>query len=75
MAADFILIKKTRYFVAHRIRLEPSKETDTYDRDNFSIHGGWFSGSAGCIDLTSQIDNFVALFGFIGKDLIVNVQY
>lgn len=58
-----------------RVWLEPSKETDTYGRDNFSIHGGWFSGSAGCIDLTSQIDNFVALFGFIGKDLIVNVQY
>ena len=58
-----------------RVWLEPSKETNTYDRDKFSIHGGWFSGSAGCIDLTSQIDNFVALFGFIGKDLIVNVQY
>lgn len=58
-----------------RVWLEPSKETNTYDRDSFSIHGGWFSGSAGCIDLTSHMNNFVALFGFIGKDLIVNVQY
>lgn len=58
-----------------RVWLEPSKETNTYGRDKFSIHGGWFSGSAGCIDLTSGMNNFVALFGFIGKDLIVNVQY
>lgn len=58
-----------------RVWLEPAKETNTYGRDNFSIHGGWFSGSAGCIDLTSYMNNFVALFGFIGKDLIVNVQY
>jgi len=36
-----------------RVWLEPSKETNTYGRDKFSIHGGWFSGSAGCIDLTS----------------------
>ncbi len=75
MVAVFILIVKNRYFIISRVWLEPSKETNTYGRDRFSIHGGWFSGSAGCIDLTSQIDNFVALFGFIGKDLIVNVQY
>ena len=58
-----------------RVWLEPSKETNTYGRDNFSIHGGMWPGSAGCIDLTSHMNNFVALFGFIGKDLIVNVQY
>ena len=58
-----------------RVWLEPSKETNTYGRDRFSIHGGWIPGSAGCIDLTSHMNNFVALFDFIGKDLIVNVQY
>jgi len=26
--------------------------------DDFSIHGGWVPGLAGCIDLTSNIDNF-----------------
>ena len=33
-----------------RVWLEPSKETNTYGRDNFSIHGGMWPGSAGCID-------------------------
>ncbi len=58
-----------------RVWLEPSKETNTYGRDSFSIHGGWFSGSNGCIDLTDQINNFIALFEFMDKDLIVNVEY
>ncbi len=30
-----------------RVWLEPSKETNTYGRDNFSIHGGMWPGSAG----------------------------
>ena len=58
-----------------RVWLEPSKETNTFGRGGFSIHGGWAPGSAGCIDLTSHMNNFVALFGFIGKDLIVKVVY
>ena len=41
----------------------------------FSIHGGWFPGSAGCIDLTSNMDNFVALFDYIRNDLIIKVEY
>ena len=39
------------------------------------IFGGWVPGSAGCIDLTSNIDNFVALFDYIGNDLIIKVEY
>ena len=58
-----------------RVWLEPSKETNTYGRDDFSIHGGWFPGSAGCIDLTSNMDNFVALFDYIENDLIIKVEY
>ena len=58
-----------------RVWLEPSKETNTYGRDDFSIHGGWVPGSAGCIDLTSNMDNFVALFDYIGNDLIIKVEY
>ena len=42
------------------IWIKPSKETNTYGRDDFSIHGGWVPGSAGCIDLASNMDNFVA---------------
>lgn len=75
MVAGFILIKSTKYFVVHRVWLEPSKETNTYGRDKFSIHGGMWPGSAGCIDMTSNIKNFVALFSFIDKDLIVEVKY
>ena len=58
-----------------RVWLEPSKETNTYGRDDFSIHGGAEPGSAGCIDLTSDMDNFVALFDYIGNDLIIKVEY
>lgn len=58
-----------------RVWLDPSKETNTYGRDDFSIHGGWFPGSAGCIDLTSNMDNFVALFDYMGNDLIIKVEY
>ena len=52
-----------------------AKETNTYGRDDFSIHGGVAFGSAGCIDLTSDMDNFVALFDYIGNDLIIKVEY
>lgn len=58
-----------------RVWLEPAKETNTYGRSGFSIHGGWTPESAGCIDMTSNIKNFVALFEFVGKDLIVEVKY
>ena len=58
-----------------RAWLEASTETNTYGRDDFSIHGGWVPGSAGCIDLTSNMDNFVALFDYIENDLIIKVEY
>ena len=58
-----------------RIWLEPSKETNTYGRDNFSIHGGWNLGSAGCIDLTGQINMFTSWFESTGKDLLLYVEY
>ncbi len=58
-----------------RVWLEPSKETQTYDRDDFSIHGGWNLGSAGCIDMTGQINAFTSWLESTGKDLIVHVKY
>ena len=58
-----------------RIWLEPSKETNTYGRDNFSIHGGWNLGAAGCIDLTGQINMFTSWFESTGKDLLLYVEY
>lgn len=58
-----------------RIALEASKETDTFDRGGFYVHGGWEPGSNGCIDLTSQMDDFTKWFENNGHDLIVNVKY
>ena len=58
-----------------RVWLEPSNKTNTYGRDNFSIHGGWWPGSAGCIDLTGQIDKFTNWFENNGLDLILSVKY
>ena len=58
-----------------RVWLEPSKETNTYDRSGFSIHGGAEPGSAGCIDLTHHIDEFTQWFEKNGLDLILIVKY
>ena len=58
-----------------RVALEASKETNTYDRGGFFIHGGWEPGSNGCIDLTSKISEFAKWFENNGHDIIVNVEY
>lgn len=58
-----------------RVWLEPSKETNTYGRSNFSIHGGLVPGSAGCIDMTGQINAFTSWLESTGKDLLVYVEY
>ena len=52
-----------------------AKETNTYGRDNFSIHGDTEPGSAGCIDLTNYIDNFINWFENNNKDVILHVRY
>lgn len=41
----------------------------------FYVHGGWEPGSNGCIDLTSQMDDFTKWFENNGHDLIINVKY
>lgn len=43
----------------YRITIHPFTTTATYKRGGFFIHGGKVLGSAGCIDLTSNIDTFV----------------
>ncbi len=37
--------------------------------------GKLFPGSAGCIDLTSGMDDFAKWFKTNGKDLIIKVEY
>lgn len=59
-----------------RLWLKPSASTNTFGRDNFSIHGGWTPGSAGCIDLTSEMDDFADLMQALGQDEVdVQVDY
>ncbi len=61
---------------SYRFWLRPKADTNTFGRDNFSIHGGWFPGSAGCIDLTSKMDDFADLMQALGQDDIdVRVDY
>ena len=47
----------------YRILLHPDANTDLRGREpDMYIHGGSYAGSAGCIDLTSNIDNFTKWF-------------
>jgi len=60
---------------AHRVWLRPKDGTNTYGRKGFSIHGGWKAGSAGCIDMTSYINDLVSMFLEYGKDMELVVEY
>lgn len=44
----------------YRITIHPFTTTETFGRGGFFIHGGTTPGSAGCIDLTNRMDQFVA---------------
>lgn len=58
-----------------RVWLRPSPSTNVYGRDNFSIHGGWFPGSIGCIDLTDSMNAFAKEFLLYAKDMELEVRY
>lgn len=58
-----------------RVWLNPIEGTDAFGRKNFSIHGGSFPGSAGCIDLTGDMDAFARMFREHGKDMKLYVDY
>lgn len=58
-----------------RVWLEPQSGTETYGRSNFSIHGGAYPGSAGCIDLVGGMANFAARFRQYGRDIRLTVEY
>lgn len=38
-----------------RVRIKPFSSTNTFGRDGFFLHGGSYSGSAGCIDVGGGI--------------------
>ena len=59
----------------HRIWLYSLEGTNTFGRDGFSLHGGKFLGSAGCVDLGYGIDSFIDQYKKNGRDLTLKVQY
>lgn len=59
----------------HRIWLEKDDKTETWGRDGFSIHGGRVPGSAGCIDLTEHMPEFVEKFLRYGRPMRLEVRY
>lgn len=65
----------TRSWGRNRVWLEPKPGTETFGRTDFSIHGGEEPGSAGCVDLTSQMPDFVRHFRAYGVDLDLVVEY
>lgn len=46
-----------------RASITPSKNTNTFGRNNFFIHGGKYAGSHGCIDLTDEMSDFAKFYG------------
>ncbi len=59
----------------HRVWLQPDAQTNTYGRNNFSIHGGYEPGSSGCIDLVDKMDDFASQYRDYGKDMKLRVKY
>lgn len=62
------------------ITIHPYPSTKTYGRGGFFIHGGANPGSAGCIDLTIHMDQFVqmlkdALHGLPACFIPLSVRY
>ncbi|WP_296224370.1 hypothetical protein [Ralstonia sp. UBA689] len=58
-----------------RIGLRPSSGTNVHGRNNFTIHGGWYPGSIGCIDLTDSMESFAKEFLYYAKDMELEVRY
>ncbi|MEN7526538.1 L,D-transpeptidase [Cupriavidus sp. DL-D2] len=65
----------TRAWGTRRIGLEPRAGTKVFGRSNFTIHGGSYPGSAGCIDLTSSMESFAKEFLYYAKDMELEVRY
>jgi len=59
----------------NRVWLTPDENTNTYGRNNFSIHGGSTYGSSGCIDLTDDMDEFASRMRKYGRNIPLKVKY
>ncbi len=60
---------------SERVWLEPNSGTNTYNRTDFSIHGGLQAGSGGCIDLVGNTNTFFNFFKILGRDVTLVVDY
>jgi hypothetical protein len=62
---------------SHRITIHPFDDTHTFGRGGFFIHGGTIPGSAGCIDLTTEMARFAALVSAVpaGQKVKLRVVY
>lgn len=47
----------------YRLAITPTGNQPMYQRGSFYVHGGSMPGSHGCIDLTSEMDDFAKFFG------------
>ncbi len=59
----------------HRIPLQPDTSTNTQGRTNVFLHGGSSLGSAGCVDLAKNMDDFLDEYKKYGRDMLLNVFY
>lgn len=59
----------------NRIELQPTPSVNTFGRSGIWMHGGTTPGSAGCLDLGDNMDDFTQYFLQYGKDLPLRVRY
>lgn len=55
----------------YRVELTPASSTETYGRGGFFMHGGFFPGSAGCIDLCGRDGDFFNAVPSVGYEILV----
>lgn len=67
--------KGTESWGNHRIELLPTDSVDMQGRGGIWMHGGTTPGSAGCLDLGENMDDFAQYFLQYGKDLPLRVKY
>lgn len=58
-----------------RVSIAPDPATNTYGRGGFFVHGGVTPGSAGCIDLVENMEDFAKHFLKYGKSIKLEVRY
>ncbi len=58
-----------------RIDLTPVDPNAALGRSGFTIHGGWYPGSAGCIDLTASMPLLADVIENIGLNIQLVVKY